>query len=235
MSASPCAASLRRPSITTPRCESPSHATCAPARSRSPTPPVNTSVSRPRGWRPSRRSRRAGDARRRRARDAPRASSRASSSRMSDVPASPTSPDSCSSASAISLRGMPACSCSHSSRPGSTEPERVAITRPSSGVKPIVVSTERPSSTAHRDAPAPRWQVTIRLSVRARARRRAPPRRRARARGSRTGARRSAPAIHGGARRWPRRGGSEAWKAVSKHATSGTSGSASETASTAAK
>ena len=45
---------------------------------------------------------------------------------------------------------------SHSSRPGSTEPERVAITRPSSGVKPIVVSTERPSSTAHSDAPAPR-------------------------------------------------------------------------------
>ena len=30
-------------------------------------------------------------------------------------------------------------------RPGSTEPERVAITSPSSGVKPIVVSTEQPA------------------------------------------------------------------------------------------
>ena len=35
----------------------------------------------------------------------------------------------------------PSCSISHSSSPGSTLPERVAITSPSSGVKPIVVST----------------------------------------------------------------------------------------------
>src|SRR5258708_595238 len=34
------------------------------------------------------------------------------------------------------------------------------MTRPSSGVKPIVVSTERPPRTAASDAPAPRWQVT---------------------------------------------------------------------------
>ena len=53
-------------------------------------------------------------------------------------------------------------SSSHSSRPGSTLPERVAITSPSSGVKPIVVSTERPSRIAHSDAPAPRWQLTSR-------------------------------------------------------------------------
>jgi hypothetical protein len=39
------------------------------------------------------------------------------------------------------------------------------MARPSSGVKPIVVSTERASSTAHRDAPAPRWHVTSRLAV----------------------------------------------------------------------
>ena len=38
------------------------------------------------------------------------------------------------------------------------------MTRPSSGVKPIVVSTERPPATAASDAPAPRWQVTIRSS-----------------------------------------------------------------------
>ena len=43
-------------------------------------------------------------------------------------------------------------------------PERVAMTRPSSGVKPIVVSTERPPAIAASDAPAPRWQVTIRSS-----------------------------------------------------------------------
>src|SRR3546814_18008592 len=33
---------------------------------------------------------------------------------------------------------------------------------PSSGVKPIVVSTDRPSTTAQSDAPLPRWQVTVR-------------------------------------------------------------------------
>ena len=45
---------------------------------------------------------------------------------------------------------------------GIDAPERVAITRPSSGVKPIVVSSELPSLIAHSDAPAPRWQLTIR-------------------------------------------------------------------------
>ena len=42
---------------------------------------------------------------------------------------------------------------------GSMSPERVPITRPSSGVKPIEVSTERPFSTAVMEAPLPRWQV----------------------------------------------------------------------------
>jgi hypothetical protein len=36
------------------------------------------------------------------------------------------------------------------------------MTRPSSGVKPMVVSTETPPRTAASDAPAPRWQVTTR-------------------------------------------------------------------------
>ena len=53
-------------------------------------------------------------------------------------------------------------SSSHSIIPGSMLPERVAITSPSSGVKPMVVSTERPPEIAHSDAPAPRWQLTIR-------------------------------------------------------------------------
>ena len=59
--------------------------------------------------------------------------------------------------------------------PGSTLPERVAITSPSSGVKPIVVSTDAPSRIAHSEAPAPRWQLTMR-SVRATNQRRRPPR-----------------------------------------------------------
>jgi len=49
--------------------------------------------------------------------------------------------------------------------PGSTEPDLVAMTRPSSGVKLIVVSTLRPPYTAASDAPAPRWQLTSRKSA----------------------------------------------------------------------
>ena len=45
---------------------------------------------------------------------------------------------------------------------GSIEPERVAIGTPSSGEKPIVVSTERPSSTAVAEQPPPRWSTTSR-------------------------------------------------------------------------
>ena len=48
------------------------------------------------------------------------------------------------------------------SAPGSTEPERVVIGTPSSGLKPIVVSTERPSRTAVTELPPPRWQTTSR-------------------------------------------------------------------------
>ena len=48
------------------------------------------------------------------------------------------------------------CSRSQVTMPGSMVPERVDITRPSRGVKPIVVSTEAPSCTAATDAPAPR-------------------------------------------------------------------------------
>ena len=93
------------------------------------------------------------------------------------------------------------CSSSHSSSPGSTLPERVAITRPSSGVKPIVVSTERPSAIAHSEAPAPRWQLTIRSSAGRRAEQlaaRAARPRRARGRGSRSGAGPSARATRAG-------------------------------------
>ena len=40
----------------------------------------------------------------------------------------------------------------------------MAIGTPSSGVKPIVVSIERPSSTAVTEQPPPRWQATIRAA-----------------------------------------------------------------------
>ena len=119
------------------------------------------------------------------------------------------------------------CSSSQSTSPGSTLPDRVAITRPSSGVKPIVVSTDRPPRIAHSDAPAPRWQLTIRSPPPRSARAARPPGgrpRRGRARGSRTGAGPSAPARRRAARRSPRPAGRVAWKAVSKQATAGTSG-----------
>ena len=48
---------------------------------------------------------------------------------------------------------------------GSTEPQRVPMGRPSSGVKPIVVSTEMPPSTAVIEEPLPRWQVMILQSL----------------------------------------------------------------------
>ena len=62
---------------------------------------------------------------------------------------------------------MPARRARWNSTAGSMSPERVPITRPSSGVSPIDVSTERPPSIAVTDAPLPRWK-TICLSSRER-------------------------------------------------------------------
>ncbi len=45
---------------------------------------------------------------------------------------------------------------------GSTDPLRVPIITPSSGVRPIVVSTLLPSRTAAQEQPLPRWAVTRR-------------------------------------------------------------------------
>ena len=75
------------------------------------------------------------------------------------VPARPARPERCSSPAASSAGGQPRRSVSsQSSRPGSTLPDLVAITRPSSGVKPIVVSTLRPPWTARQRRP--RAEVT---------------------------------------------------------------------------
>ena len=44
---------------------------------------------------------------------------------------------------------------------GSISPERVPITRPSNGVRPIEVSTHFPPSTAEMEEPLPMWHTTI--------------------------------------------------------------------------
>ncbi len=103
-------------------------------------------------------------------------------------------------------------------------------------MKPIVVSTDRPSRIAASDAPAPRWQVTIRSSSTGRP--------------SISAARREAYACDRpwkpylrSAQRFRHSGGMAyvvaaagipAWKAVSKQATAGTSGSTAFTAASAA-
>ncbi len=45
---------------------------------------------------------------------------------------------------------------------GSMSPDRVPITSPSNGDRPIDVITDRPPSTAQADAPLPRCRVTRR-------------------------------------------------------------------------
>src|SRR3546814_6946140 len=68
---------------------------------------------------------------------------RSSTSRRSpEVPDRPRRPDSCSSAAVSVFTSRLPRSRSHVTKPGSIEPERVAITRPASGVKR---SEEHPS------------------------------------------------------------------------------------------
>ena len=87
------------------------------------------------------------------------------SRRTGGSPARPASPASCSSPADSSSRLTLSCCESQRSSPGSTLPLRVAITRPSSGVKPIVVSMLRPPGWPPATPPPPRWQLTIRRSV----------------------------------------------------------------------
>ena len=55
---------------------------------------------------------------------------------------------------------MPAVDMRWNTSAGSMSPDRVPMTRPSSGVRPIEVSTLRPPRTAQADAPLPRCSVT---------------------------------------------------------------------------
>ena len=130
-----------------------------------------------------------------------------------------------------SSTSTPPCCSSQSRMPGSSEPGAGLHdqARPA-GVKPIVVSTERPSRTAHSEAPAPRWQETIRRRRPATGRRARPPvvrRRRARGRGSRSDAARSGGSTPGAGRTSRPRPAMVAWNDVSNAATAGTSGSSS--------
>src|SRR5215831_7295366 len=79
-------------------------------------------------------------------------------------PASAFIPDSKLSPRSRVSASTPRSRSRKTSAPGSTEPERVAIGTPSSGLKPIVVSTERPFRTAVTEQPPPRWHATIRAA-----------------------------------------------------------------------
>jgi hypothetical protein len=81
-----------------------------------------------------------------------------------EIPETPNSPASRYNASSTCFAERPQLRCTYSRMPGSTEPLRVAIMSPSSGVKPMVVSTDRPPSTAEAEHPLPRWQMTRRSS-----------------------------------------------------------------------
>ena len=117
----------------------------------------------------------------------------------------PSSPDSCSSASReLAPRPRRCARAATAASPGSTLPDRVAITSPSSGVKPIVVSTR--AAVAHGGQRRARAEVAGDDAPRARDELRGPPRRvgvrqaveavapqRASARATRPAARRSRP------------------------------------------
>ena len=227
-SSSPSAAALRWASSATPRKPRPGGRAAAHGRRALPdaageherVEPAERARHRAR-WRRAggagRRRARGGAGRRRRPRArAPRA--------CRPVPASPAAPTRARAPSASSATGTPCRCASHSTSPGSTLPDRVAITRPSSGVKPIVVSTERPPRTAaQRGARAEVARDDARVrAVAPAARRRAATRRRATARGTRSGAAPPALAPRGGQRVRARRpAAASAWNAVSKQATCG--------------
>ena len=89
----------------------------------------------------------------------------------------------------------PARGAGGTSTAGSMSPERVPMTSPSSGVRPIEVSTERPPRSAQTDAPLPRCSTIWWSSASGRpssTRRLLATRTGATCRGSRTGARRTA-------------------------------------------
>ena len=80
---------------------------------------------------------------------------------MSALPVSAFRPESVYSAASIASTPSPSSRARNPKAPGSTSPDRVPITSPSSGVRPMEVSMLRPRLMAQTDAPLPRWQDTI--------------------------------------------------------------------------
>ena len=80
-------------------------------------------------------------------------------SRKSLTPDSPSRPDLRFSRASSSSTSRPPARSRCSSAPGSMSPLRVPITRPSSGVRPIEVSTATPPRIADADAPLPRCRT----------------------------------------------------------------------------
>ena len=90
------------------------------------------------------------------------ASAAAPTSRRSDeTPDTPRKPHFLFIQSPISDTGMFSFSIRNGTIAGSIPPQRDPMMTPSSGVKPIDVSTHLPALTAEMDEPLPRWQVTI--------------------------------------------------------------------------
>ena len=90
------------------------------------------------------------------------ASTAAQISRMSeDTPETPCTPDFLLSRFDTPVASKPSFSMMKVTAPPSMSPLRVPIMRPSSGVRPMLVSTHLPSTTAEIDAPLPMWQVMI--------------------------------------------------------------------------
>ena len=71
-------------------------------------------------------------------------------------PETPTSPERRFTSSSSRSTSSPSARIRCTSSPGSRSPERVAMGTPPAGVKPMVVSTGRPSRTATRLDPEPR-------------------------------------------------------------------------------
>ncbi len=85
----------------------------------------------------------------------------ATTSRISpETPEIPSNPDFVFKSSSSILPSKWPCWSRYVRIPGSTEPERVPIMSPSSGVNPMVVSMLTPPRIAASEHPLPRWQVT---------------------------------------------------------------------------
>ena len=89
-------------------------------------------------------------------------------SRMSLSPARPFMPEPRLNRWSISSMDMPATRARWKTAAGSMSPVRPPMTRPSSGVRPMEVSTACPATTAEAEAPLPRCRTTCLRSSRPR-------------------------------------------------------------------